>query len=446
MNKIILVFIVSLITINSFGQNIQKIELNKEYSNIQISKSESRNYNLHLEKGKTYEISVLQQGIDVSLILADANNNQILEKDSPNGQNGYEIIEYVPVQTKDFLLKINRIDESGNPAEGKVTIFIKKFTKLEIQLKEKIKKELEPENRKNVQTLDIDHFWQAYDNLKTCKTRADSVSTIQKIYLDRATNGLLDFIQARNFTAKKFVNTISRFPKFYASIRKNTYEAKKAEPLIEEIFKKFNEVYSNFKPFKVCFAIGLLNTGGTVSNNFVLIGTEVTTSTKDIDLSEFNNDAFSKVLADGGNIVQKIKNIVSHECVHTQQKQPKEKDAIQCPLLYDVMQEGFCDFIGELVSGDQINKIPLEYGDNHEKELWIEFKNELCNETSKNWLYDYSTVKDKPADLGYYIGYKIAKEYYENAVDKKQAIIDIIEMKDPIKFLQLSKYDQKIKK
>ena len=61
-------------------------------------------------------------------------------------------------------------------------------------------------------------------------------------------------------------------------------------------------------------------------------------------------------------------------------------------------------------------------------------------------MYNYSTVKDKPADLGYYIGYKIAEEYYKNAADKKQAVTDIIEMNDPITFLQKSKYDQKLKK
>ena len=110
------------------------------------------------------------------------------------------------------------------------------------------------------------------------------------------------------------------------------------------------------------------------------------------------------------------------------------------------MQEGFCDFIGELTAGSQINIVAQEYGDKHEKELWKEFKNELCSESIKNWLYNYKTVKDKPADLGYYIGYKIAKEYYENSTDKKQAVIDIIEMKDPIKFLQISKYDEKEKK
>jgi uncharacterized protein YbjQ (UPF0145 family) len=46
------------------------------------------------------------------------------------------------------------------------------------------------------------------------------------------------------------------------------------------------------------------------------------------------------------------------------------------------------------------------------------------------------------ADLGYFIGYKIVKSYYKQARDKQQAIKDIIEMNDPITFLQKSKYDR----
>ena len=290
---------------------------------------------------------------------------------------------------------------------------------------------MEPENAKNVTTIDIDHFWSAYDNLKTCKSYSDSVNSIQKLYLDKATNGLLDFIQVRDLTAEKFVDAISKNAAFYGSVRKNTFESKKAEPAIEDVFARFKQVYSDFKPFKVCFAIGIKNTGGTVSNNFVLIGTEVTTSTSGMDS------------ATSEDMIQKIKGIVAHECVHTQQKSHADSAAIQCYLLFQSIKEGSCDFIAELITGKSRAN---EYGENNENRLWREFKNELCNQNIGNWLYNGYSVKDKPADLGYFVGYEIAKEYYKNTSDKKQAIVDIIGMSDPIHFLELSKYDQKIKK
>lgn len=83
--------------------------------------------------------------------------------------------------------------------------------------------------------------------------------------------------------------------------------------------------------------------------------------------------------------------------------------------------------------------------DTHGKELWATLKSKLCNTNTDNVLYNRETVKNKPADLGYYIGYKITKAYYDQAADKKQAIIDILEMNDPIHFLEASGYEQMVK-
>lgn len=294
-----------------------------------------------------------------------------------------------------------------------------------------------------VTTSDIDNFWRAFDALAECKTRIDSIMAIQTLYLNNATDGLYDFMSVRDFTAERFVNTIARVPKFYASVRANTYRAKEAAAAIQVVFQRFKEIYPNFKPFKVCFAIGLVNTGGTVSDKYVLIGTEVTMSTRKCDLSEFGNLSYTKMLAGDENFTQKIMNMVAHESVHTQQNRVSvDTNAVDCPLLYRCIHEGACDFIGEITSGGQINAVIQYYGNLHEKELWTQFKNELCNEKAGNWLYNYGTVKDKPGDLGYYIGYRIARAYYNNATDKKQAITDIIEMKNPLLFLEKSGYDK----
>ncbi len=444
MKQITLICILFFVADCSFAQNPQKIEVNKEYSNLEISGN--IDYRVKLEKGRLYAFSVLQKGIDVQLILTNDEEQPLLEKDSPNGQNGYEKFEYSPKENGQFILKIERLEEYGNSENGQITIFIKKYTKEELKLREKIKKELEPENRKTVQTLDIDHFWEAFDKLETCKSLDDSIATFQTVYLDRATDGLKDFIVERDFTAEDFVDAVAVLPKFYNSIRKSTYEVKSAVPLIEEIVEKFSQIYPGFEPHKVCFAIGVVNTGGTVSEDFLLIGTEIVTSTNNTDLSEFTSKALKEQLASSKDIVQRVKDIVAHEYVHTQQPPSKyDENAIKCSLLYRCMREGFCDFIGELISGSKINLVAQEYGDQREKELWIEFKSELCNNNPDNWLYNYSTTEEKPADLGYYIGYKIAEEYYNNSKDKQQAVIDIIEMDDPITFLQKSKYDQKVK-
>lgn len=423
---IIMVFFVS---VSVRAQTRQEIDINKEYKNIKLTNASPLVYTLPLVKEGVYQFSILQQGIAVYYVLTASNAKKLYESDDPDDIWGHEKFEYSPANSGSFTLTIKRYNDLQNPDSGRITILIKRLTKAEIAIKMQIKKDLEAENKRNVATIDVDHFWSAYDNLKTCKSFLDSVNSFQKLYLDKATNGLLDFIQVRDLTAEKFVAAVAKNAMFYLSVRKNTYEAKKAEPVIEDVFKRFKEIYLDFKPFKVCFAIGIKNTGGTVSNKFVLIGTEITTSTsgKDSVTSE--------------EIVQKIKGMVAHECVHTQQKPHADSAAIQCNLLYQSIREGSCDFIAELITGKSRNN---EYGDKNENKLWIEFKSELCNQKIGNWLYGNS-IKDRPSDLGYFIGYEIAKEYYKNMINKKQAIVDIIETSDPIHFLELSKYDQKVK-
>jgi hypothetical protein len=47
---------------------------------------------------------------------------------------------------------------------------------------------------------------------------------------------------------------------------------------------------------------------------------------------------------------------------------------------------------------------------------------------------------DKSGDIGYWVGYRIVKSYYQHATDKQAAIREIIEMKDPKAFLAKSGY------
>ena len=54
------------------------------------------------------------------------------------------------------------------------------------------------------------------------------------------------------------------------------------------------------------------------------------------------------------------------------------------------------------------------------------------------WLFDYRSGSDEPYDLGYWVGYRIAKAYYLQSEDRKAALRDIIELDDPKSFLARS--------
>jgi hypothetical protein len=84
--------------------------------------------------------------------------------------------------------------------------------------------------------------------------------------------------------------------------------------------------------------------------------------------------------------------------------------------------------VSELISG-RVNTT------GREKMLWFEFKKDMRRNDLSKWIYNLGVIKDRPADLGYYIGYKICETYYNHMSDKRKAIKNIIEMKDFEKFL-----------
>jgi len=445
MQRIFILFLLSrFFVIPASGQEIRTIVPGQADTAIRVSRQNSPVLSVLLKKKATYHISVQQRGIDVVVVLKDPGGKVIKEIDSPTGTDGEEVYEYTAADNGAHQLVVKRLDESGNPGEGKIDASVSLIPAATLKERERIRKALEPENRKTVLTADIDHFWEAFDRLPQCKTHADSVQTIQKLYLDRATDGLIDFIRVRQFTAEKFVKAIAARSRFYQSVRPNTLEAKKAVPQIEDIFRRFQQLYPDFRPFKVCFAIGIVGSGGTTSERFVLVGTEVALSSDKVDLSEFRDNTYSKQLMGTEPLQQKIRNIVAHECVHTQQVFRPDTNAVVCRQLYLSLHEGIADFIGELLAQGQLNTYIHSYGDQHEAALWQAFKATLCKNDATDWLYNYNEVKGKPADLGYYMGYRIAQAYYEQAKDKQQAVREIIRLRDPLQFLQESGYDRKM--
>jgi hypothetical protein len=57
-----------------------------------------------------------------------------------------------------------------------------------------------------------------------------------------------------------------------------------------------------------------------------------------------------------------------------------------------------------------------------------------------DWLYGVSGKDDRPNDLGYWMGYKITEQYFKKSSDKKNAVKEILDIKDFKSFLNKSGY------
>ena len=93
---------------------------------------------------------------------------------------------------------------------------------------------------------------------------------------------------------------------------------------------------------------------------------------------------------------------------------------------------------GELISGRTINEHLKIYGRTHDAEIWRDFEADMYKPDYTNWVYNATTAKDRPADLGYYVGYLITRAYYRNAKDKRRAVHDILNIQDARAFYEAS--------
>ena len=289
-------------------------------------------------------------------------------------------------------------------------------------------------------TSDIDNFWIAYDSVKTTTDTVKQINFIQKLYLDKATSGLKDFMVARQHSARRHLTNILKNPKFWVSLRPHTLQIKSYTTDIENLMLKFKKRYSNFKQPEIFFTIGCLNSGGTTTPNKILIGSEIAASDSTVDASEIGS-WLQGVFKSNTNVVY----LVAHEVGHTQQKDCDSENNGSSNLLGYCIREGACDFIAELLLEKPILSSYMTYGKANEKELWELFQKDMNEQETKNWLYNGGQAPNGKADLGYFMGYTICKTYYNNSLNKTKALKEIIELdykrKSVLKFLKKSKYN-----
>jgi hypothetical protein len=260
----------------------------------------------------------------------------------------------------------------------------------------------------------------AFDSVQATTDSTTQAGYIQRLYLDRASDGLKDFMEARQHSAGRHLRNIMQYPKFWRSVRPNTVKIKSYATDIDAVMKRFGQLYPAFKPPDVYFMIGVLNSGGTTTKDRILIGAEMAAADSATDASELGS-WLQGMFRDNANIVQ----MVAHESVHTQQKADTGADG---SLLSQCIMEGACDFVAELLLNKPMTSPYMRYGKANEKELWRLFRQEMNGGEIGNWLYNGGDAPNGHADLGYFVGYRICQSYYEHARNKKQAVREIIEL------------------
>jgi hypothetical protein len=236
---------------------------------------------------------------------------------------------------------------------------------------------------------DVERFYRVYDAANGRPT----AEQLQRNYIGAGSEGLHTLARLRNVTGARIAETLAKNPQIYSNARR----CMAVLPRVKE---------------RVQVALGTLG--------------------------RLNPEArFPPVTVAvmNPNVEDRFVHLISHEYVHVQQA-PALAGRDDLTVLERSLLEGNAEFISEQISGlaGQAHFPGLTKG--REKEIETAFVADQDKTDLSAWL-DNSTL-EKPGDLGYWVGYRIAKSYFQRATDKSQAVRDMFQMTDAKAFLARS--------
>lgn len=312
----------------------------------------------------------------------------------------------------------------------------KQYTKLKKYMSERDKKKQDPDNAILI-TSDIDLFWKVYDRYKKDTSNAQQLFLTE--YFEKGSDNLQEYykIKTPNIGGLKgFVHNIAVMPKFYESVRANTQQTSLMKDTIRVIFKNLKNWYKPSVFPNSTFVIGGWSSGGTVTDYGSIMGVDMQSADEKTPTDELNLWQRKNLI-----LFKEMKHVVAHELVHVQQ----DHMLGDTTLLRHAIQEGMADFIGELISGKTANQRLHTWATGKEQKIWAEFKKEMYLDRYSNWIANSNQeTADRPADLGYWVGYQICKFYFDEATNKGVAISEMLNIQDYKAFLAQSKTDEKL--
>jgi len=268
-----------------------------------------------------------------------------------------------------------------------------------------------------IRTGDVDAFYAIYD----AADGHPSADALQ-LYIDHGSPGLRRLAEIRNVTGARIAAKIETQPQIYKHAKSCMAVLPQVRRRTAMALRRLDRLYPEAKLLPVTIAVGRGKPVGVTDRTGVMIGLEalcgVTWMEQDVE------DRFVHVIA--------------HEYAHVQQAfgAPALFDEAKPTVLEAALIEGGAEFVGELISGGVSYPNFATTTRGRERAIEDAFVDDEAKTDLSDWFYNGTL--SKPGDLGYWVGYRITKSYYEHAKDKRAALRDILAIKDPKAFVAKS--------
>lgn len=262
-------------------------------------------------------------------------------------------------------------------------------------------------------------------------TPTPTAAQLDELYLKPGSIGVAGFTQYRIKSAKHLAERVATLQADYRKgIELCLPAARKLQPQAEQTIAKVQALLKRTDTASVYMLFGGGNSGGTASDEALMLGLEVLCRSADTEAEA------TRVLIE----------FVAHEVTHVYQNRSM-KASPTGDLLQAMLVEGFADFVMAMTMGEQAKSDAERgaYGLARERELWAQAQIDFREGDKKlrDWMYNnHGKPRESgvPADLGYWLGKRICEAYYARASDKAKALQTLLEMNDPAQILRDSGY------
>lgn len=280
-----------------------------------------------------------------------------------------------------------------------------------------------------IETQDLNLFWKVWASVLDLPIK-EQASVFESDYLGEGTVGLKDFWHLRIKSGEELALRIAAAPRYYNSLRDTCQEIPAQVQAIKNACCKLDELLCGANMPDVYLVIGCMNCAGTESDAGLLIGFDMFGRTDATPMDELGQ--WHREIVFRPNVLPPA---VLHELVHANQRYA-ESDT----LLAKSITEGAADFFVSLLL-DPSTGSREAYGRQNESQIWRQFSSEMHDSDYRNWMYEGDGPKNRPADLGYFVGRQICAAYFARQSDPTQAAKDILTISDFTEFLRASSYD-----
>jgi hypothetical protein len=266
-----------------------------------------------------------------------------------------------------------------------------------------------------------------------------TADVLQREYLDGAGPAVKIFTPDRIRDAQHLASAVASRPDTYR------YAIRECLPQLPALRSDLRAIYLAFagllpeRPLPAIQVVfGALSSGGTAGNDMQVIGLEVTCPPGTTP-EQFRTT---------------MRGFFAHETVHTWQDE-ETPAALADLLLSTALREGVADYLAALVTGAIPHLDRDAWARPREAWLWQEFQRDrqairgsnasvselISSPHFRRWFANCRSAPEGwPCEAGYWLGMRIAEAYVAHASDKRAAIRELLEFRDPAAILKASGY------